>query len=127
MEGEVWNFWLWVGFGKLFSCDCNGNVIFFFFFFFFEVWMYEYFGVDPEILEKVDDIYSRFLRWLPKYHLSMPSRCSLEIWRVVIDNLTVDDVSPSFFIFSFCLWGFWCLMMVWSSFDFGFFVIFRCL
>ena len=55
--------------------------------------MYEYFGVGPKIREEVNDIYPRYLRWLPKYRLSMPSRHSLEIWCMVIDNLTIDDVS----------------------------------
>ena len=55
--------------------------------------MYEYFGVGPEIREEVAGIFPRFLRWLPKYCLSIPSRRSLEIWRLVIDNLTADDVS----------------------------------
>ena len=57
--------------------------------------MYEYFGVGLEIREEVASIFLRFLRWLPKHRLSTPSRRSLEIWRVVIDNLTVDDVSSS--------------------------------
>ena len=39
--------------------------------------MYEYFGVGPEIWKEVNDIYSRFLCWLPKYHLSLPSKRSL--------------------------------------------------
>ena len=54
--------------------------------------MYEYFRVGPEIQEEVVGIFPRFLRWLPKHHLSIPSRCSLEIWRLVIDNLTTKDV-----------------------------------
>ena len=58
--------------------------------------MYEYFGVGLEIREEVAGIFLRFLRWLPKHRLSTPSRHSLEIWRLVIDNLTVDDVSSSF-------------------------------
>ena len=41
--------------------------------------MYEYFGVGPEIREEVAGIFPRFLRWLPKYRLSTPSRHSLEI------------------------------------------------
>ena len=57
--------------------------------------MYEYFGVGPEIREEVASIFPRFLRWLPKHHLSTPSNRSLEIWRLVIDNLTVDDVNSS--------------------------------
>ena len=56
--------------------------------------MYEYFGVGPEIREKVSGIFPRFLCWLPKHRLSTPSRRSLEIWRLVIDNMTADDVSP---------------------------------
>ena len=62
--------------------------------------MYEYFGVGPYLLEDVDDMYPRFLRWLPKYHLSEPPKRSLQVWHMVIDNLTADDVS--FFFFLFC-------------------------
>ena len=62
--------------------------------------MYEYFGVDPEIGEEVDGIFPRFLRRLPKHRLSIPFKRSLEIWRLVIDNLTIDDVS-SFFLLLF--------------------------
>ncbi|KAK9991396.1 hypothetical protein SO802_026381, partial [Lithocarpus litseifolius] len=46
------------------------------------VCMYEYFGVGLEIREEVASIFPRFLRWLPKHHLSAPSRRSLEIWRL---------------------------------------------
>ena len=56
--------------------------------------MYEYFGVGPEIRGEVNDIFPRFLRWFPRYRLSTPSRHSLEIWRMVIDNLTIDGMSP---------------------------------
>ena len=62
--------------------------------------MYEYFGVGLEIREEVAEIFPRFLRWLPKHRLSITSRRSLEIWRLVIDNLTIDDVS-SFFLLLF--------------------------
>ena len=55
--------------------------------------MYEYFGVGLEIREEVVGIFPRFLCWLPKHRLSTPFRRSLEIWRLVIDNLTADDVS----------------------------------
>ena len=41
----------------------------------------------------------RFLRWLPKHHLSPPSRRSLELWRLVIDNLAIDDVKSFFLLF----------------------------
>ena len=61
--------------------------------------MYEYFGVGLEIREEVAGIFPRFLHWLPKHHLSPPSRRSLEIWRLVIDNLTIDDVSSFFLLF----------------------------
>ena len=61
--------------------------------------MYEYFGVGPEIWEEVASIFPRFLHWLPKHRLSTPSRRSLEIWRLVIDNLTADDVSSSSSLF----------------------------
>ena len=54
--------------------------------------MYEYFGVG-QVQEDVDGIYLRFLRWLPKYRLSTPSKRSLEVWRMVIKNLTVADLS----------------------------------
>ena len=60
--------------------------------------MYEYFGVGPEIREEVVGIFPRFLRWLPKHRLAIPSRRSLEIWRLVIDNLTIDEVSTFFFL-----------------------------
>ena len=88
MAGDVWNFWLCIGFGKLFRLCCNGVVKF------FQVWMYEYFGVGPEIRGEVNDIFPRFLRWFPRYRLSTPSRHSLEIWHMVIDNLTFDGMSP---------------------------------
>ena len=39
--------------------------------------MYEYFGVGLQLLEDVDDMFPRFLHWLPKYHLSMPPKRSL--------------------------------------------------
>jgi len=60
--------------------------------------MYKYFGIGPKIREEVAGIFPRFLRWLPKYRLSIPSRHSLEIWRLVIDNLTIDDLSSFFFL-----------------------------
>ncbi|KAK9984332.1 hypothetical protein SO802_033857 [Lithocarpus litseifolius] len=56
------------------------------------VWMYEYFGVGPQVLEDVGDMFPRFLHWLPKYRLSVPSKSSLQVWCMVIDNLTVADV-----------------------------------
>ena len=62
--------------------------------------MYEYFGVGLEIQEEVTGIFPRFLYWLPKHCLSIPYRRSLEIWRLVIDNLTIDDVN-SFFLLLF--------------------------
>ena len=62
--------------------------------------MYKYFGVGPKIQEKVASIFPRFLHLLPKHCLSIPSRHSLEIWCLVIDNLTIDDVS-SFFLLLF--------------------------
>ena len=70
--------------------------------------MYEYFGVGPEIREEVAGIFPRFLHWLPKHHLSIPSRCSLEIWRLVIDNLIIDDVSSFFLLVTLFSWlTFW--------------------
>ena len=62
--------------------------------------MYEYFGVGPKIRKEVAGIFPRFLHWLLKHHLSIPSRHSLEIWHLVIDNLTINDVS---FLFLFLL------------------------
>ena len=105
-----------MGFGKLFWLGCNSVVNF------FQVWMYEYFGVGPQVREEVDGIYPRFLHWLPKYCLSMPSRHSLEIWRMLIDNLTIAYVSFSLFVRGLrgLLW-FGLLLIL------GFFVIFRCL
>ena len=61
--------------------------------------MYEYFGVGPEIQEEVTGIFPRFLHWLPKHRMSSPSRRSLEIWRLVIDNLTINDMSSFFLLF----------------------------
>ncbi|KAK9988601.1 hypothetical protein SO802_028840 [Lithocarpus litseifolius] len=61
--------------------------------FVWQVWMYEYFGVGPQVREDVDRIYPRFLCCLPKYHLSKPSKCSLEVWCMVIDNITIVDMS----------------------------------
>ena len=60
--------------------------------------MYEYFGVGPQVRDKVDGIYPRFLHWLPEYRLSTPSKHSLEVWRMLIDNLIVADVSFSLFV-----------------------------
>ena len=81
--------------------------------------MYEYFGVGLEIREEVNNIFPRFLRWFPKHRLSMPSKRSLEIWRLVIDNLITDDVSLSFsFLFLLDLWY---LVVVWSFSHSGFF------
>ena len=92
-------FWLCMGFGKLFWLYSNGVVNF------FQVWMYEYFGVGLQIQGEVACIFPRFLRWLSKHRLSTPSRRSLEIWCLVIDNLTADDVSSSssFFVKSLAL------------------------
>ncbi|KAK9997566.1 hypothetical protein SO802_022252 [Lithocarpus litseifolius] len=70
-----------------FWLDCNGIVNF------CQVWMYEYFGVGLEIWEEINDIFPRFLCWLPKHRLSTSSRRSLEIWCLVIDNLTANDMS----------------------------------
>nr|POE61699.1 hypothetical protein CFP56_51905 [Quercus suber] len=61
--------------------------------FIWQVWMYEYFGVGLQVQEDVDGIYPRFLRWLPKYRLSTPSKRSLEVWCTVIDNLIVANIS----------------------------------
>ena len=84
--------------------------------------MCEHFGVGPQLLEDVDDIFPRFLCWLPKYHLSMPPKRSLQAWQMVIDSLDADEVSSFFgevwFGFCFSL----CLGM--ASLHFEFFVIF---
>ena len=61
--------------------------------------MYEYFGVGPEIQEEVIGIFPRFIHWFPKHRFSPPFRHSLEIWRLVIDNLTIDDMSSFFLLF----------------------------
>ena len=42
--------------------------------------MFGYFGVGPQVREDVDGIYPRYLCWLPKYRLSMPSKHSLEFF-----------------------------------------------
>ena len=93
LVGEVWYlFWLCVDCENYFSYVVTVLGI-------FQVWMYEYFGVGPEIQDKVIGIFPRFLRWLPKHRLSPSSRCSLELWRLVIDNLTIDV--SSFFLLLF--------------------------
>ena len=68
--------------------------------------MYKYFGVGPKIQEEVAGIFPRFLRLLPKHCLSPPSRHSLEIWRLVIDNLKIDDVSSFFLLFESLVLGY---------------------
>ena len=82
--------------------------------------MYEYFGVGPQVLEDFGDMYPRFLLWLPKYRLSKPSKHSLQVWRMVIDNLAADDVS--FFVL-FCFFFFFWLPFIigslWFSDVFG--------
>ena len=83
--------------------------------------MYEYFRVGLEIWEEVATIFPKFLRWLPKHRLSTPSRRSLEIWCMVIDNLTVDDAS-SFFLLLLNLWH---LAMVQSLLFLSSFVTFQ--
>ena len=80
--------------------------------------MYEYFGVGLEIQDEVTGIFPRFLYWLPKHCLSIPYRRSLEIWRLVIDNLTIDDVN-SFFLL---LFKFWHLDMIQSLLFLSFFL-----
>ena len=70
--------------------------------------MYTYFGVGPEIHEEIAGIFPRFFCWLPKHHLFTPSRHSLEILRLVIDNLIANDVSFSSPFF----WNLWHLAMV---------------
>ena len=69
--------------------------------------MYEYFGVGPQVLEDVGDMYPRFLLWLPKYRLSKPLKRSLQVWRMVIDNLAADDVSFFFFWLPFIIGSLW--------------------
>ncbi|KAL4649462.1 hypothetical protein ACB092_01G015100 [Castanea dentata] len=58
-----------------------------------EVWIYENFGMGHETQEEVAGIFPRFLWWLPQYRLFILSKRSLEIWRLVIDNLTIDDMN----------------------------------
>ena len=82
--------------------------------------MYEYFGVGLEIREEVVGIFPRFLRWLPKHCLLTPFRHSLEIWCLVIDNLTADDVSPS----PPPVLNLWYLVMAWLFLILGSFLIF---
>ena len=88
--------------------------------------MYEYFGVGPQVQEDVDGICPRFLRCLPKYRLSTPSKRSLEIWCMVIDNLIVADVI-FFLVGSYILRVFVIWLWFGIFFHFGCFVIFRCL
>ena len=107
LVGEVLNPWLCV-FWKIILVVVSLMMCWF-----FQVWMYEYFGVGPQVLEDIGDMYPRFLRWLPKYRLSTPPKQSLQVWRMVIDNLTTNDVSffvlgvlrlvESFFFFLCCV------------------------
>ena len=87
--------------------------------------MYEYFGVGPYLLEDVDDMYPRFLRWLPKYHLSEPPKRSLQAWCIVINSLATNDVS----FFCCCLFLWFCVFVLCclASFHSGLFVVFKCL
>ena len=82
------------------------------------------FWVGPQVLENVGDMYPRFLRWLSKYCLSMPSKRSLQVWQWWL--ITWLLIMWVFLFFSFCVWGFVfdCGL---AFFHFGFFVIFRCL
>ena len=72
--------------------------------------MYEYFGVGPQVLEDIGNMYPRFLHWLPKYHLSTPPKHSFQTWRMVVDNLAANDVS--FFVFFFCFFVFLLLLLL---------------
>ena len=49
-----------------------------------------FWGWSSSFSADIGDMYPRFLRWLPKYHLSMHSKCSLQVWRMVINNLIVE-------------------------------------
>ena len=92
-----------------FGLDCNGRLSWLcvvMVLWILPVWMYEYFGVGLEIREEVVGIFPRFLCWLPKHRLSTPFRRSLEIWRLVIDNLTADDVSSSSFFLESSVLGY---------------------
>ena len=71
--------------------------------------MYKYFGVGLEIQEEVASIFLIFLCWFPEHCLSTPSKCTLEIRRLVIDNFL----------------NLWYLVIVWSFIILGSFVIFQ--
>ena len=71
--------------------------------------MYRYFGVGLEIQEEVASIFLIFLCWFPEHRLSTPSKCTLEIRRLVIDNFL----------------NLWYLVIVWSFIILGSFVIFQ--
>ena len=83
--------------------------------------MYTYFGVGPEIHEEIAGIFPRFFCWLPKHRLFTPSRRSLEILRLLIDNLIANDVSSSSPFF----WNLWHLAMVQFLLILSSFVTFR--
>ena len=38
-------------------------------------------------------MFPKFLRWLPKYRLSTPTKRSFQTWCMVVDNLAANDVS----------------------------------
>ena len=71
--------------------------------------MYKYFEVGLEIQEEVASIFLIFLCWFPEHRLSTPSKCTLEIRRLVIDNFL----------------NLWYLVIVWSFIILGSFVIFQ--
>ena len=92
---------------------------FFYFFHFLQVWMYEYFGVGPQLLEDVDDVFRRFLHWMAKYRLSTPPKHSLQAWQIpqgcLIDT---SGATVNFFLFKLI-----CITTCINFFFFFFFVI----
>ena len=96
--------------------------------------MYEYFGFGLQLLEDGDDMFLRFLHWLLKYHLSTPSKRSLQAWHMVSDGLAADELSFLFlfifilccFVLYFCFCFFNLFLWVWLLIHYGFFVVLKC-
>ncbi|KAK9997979.1 hypothetical protein SO802_017582 [Lithocarpus litseifolius] len=55
------------------------------------VWMYEYFGVGPKLMENIAKDFPRFLHWVAKNRQSTPPKHLLRAWRLdLIDNKLIQ-------------------------------------
>ena len=92
MAGEVWYLlWLGVGCGKLFWLCCNGVV--------------NFSGLDVQVFwGLVPRSGSKLLAFFLDFSVGCPNiACIYKLWRLVIKNMTIDDVS-SFFLLLLNLW-----------------------